>query len=101
MGAANVGDAIVIRASEAHELHVYRDGEEIARCPGEAACRKVNGALELVVEIQRTGTIVAVAYAAALAEQGAARRPSAADLELDVGAAARAQIKMSTSIDVR
>jgi hypothetical protein len=103
MGAANVGDAVVIHAREAHELRVYRDGEEIARCPGEATCRKVNEALELVVELQRTGTIVAVVYAAAMVERTAARRPSAADLDLDVGAAARAQIKMmmSTSIEVR
>jgi hypothetical protein len=98
----SVGDTIAIRAPGAAAFRVYRNGAQLARCPGAGCIRAADG-WTLALPVITAGTIVAVAYTPVLPDPAPGWQPTTSDLDVDLALAARLQIAMvmSTSIDAR
>jgi hypothetical protein len=97
---AHIGDTIVVRAQRAAALRMYRDGVQVARCPGSTGCTQDSDGLVLALPATAPGTHSAVAYAPALPEPASGWKPSAGDLDADLAAAVRMQIKMTLSAPI-
>jgi hypothetical protein len=93
---ARVGDTVVITAERADELRVYRDGKPIARCPGEAGCRRGPDGLQFTLAVMARGVLSAIAFQPALPRDLAAQ----SSLDTDIGLAARVHSEMAQSAPI-
>jgi hypothetical protein len=97
-----VRDVLVVHVRGAFALRVYRDGAQLARCPGDAGCTSGVNGVSLEFLSPSYGTLRAVAYTAPLPPPQSGWLPSTRDLDADLTLAASLGIKlsMSSAIDV-
>lgn len=100
---AAVGDTIRVSTNggngDVRELRLYRDGGDVvARCPGDAGCRVVDGSPELTFTLKAPGSYRSLVI---VGTREAPKPIGALDADARAASAAGASVEVSRAVDVQ